>query len=156
MCSFHMCPRSYNGLTNSSQHWYCILPVKHTMYTRYLLWNFYETNSKILTDLSVIVIPIGDDLFIPLSTGAIHPFPSLIASASWKADYMHTTWLRKDIGMEYYAKFFPWKCVKDKNNAYKGLYNLCQMVLGKAFINYWLPENHQTLLLAVHPEADYV
>ena len=45
---------------------------------------------KTITDLSVIFNPVGDDLFKPLRIAPIHPFPSLLASASWKAGYIKT------------------------------------------------------------------
>lgn len=49
----------------------------------------YDTHmqQKFITDLSVIFNPVGDDFFNPFSTGPIHPFPSLPASASWKVKY---------------------------------------------------------------------
>lgn len=46
--------------------------------------SFNKDEKGVYTDLSVIFNPVGDDRFKPLSTGAIHPFPSILASASCK------------------------------------------------------------------------
>lgn len=102
---------------------------------------------KPITDLSVIFNPVGDDLFNPLRTAPIHPFPSLLASASWKADYIKTV-AKQGHGHATLWWTCPMECAKEKRNTYKWFYYLCHTILGKALINYWLPEKSPKLIVS--------
>lgn len=102
---------------------------------------------KPITDLSVIFNPVGDDLFNPLRTAPIHPFPSLLASASWKAAYIKTV-AKQRHGHAALWWTCPMECAKEKRNTYKWFYYLCHTILGKALINYWLPEKSSKLIVS--------